>query len=134
MMARLVMAILSTLAVEGAMVVVWHWVLPEFGVRLPLAALIAVMSAWAAFSVVDFWLVTRFLKQRAIVGLAHMIVGTKGTAASPLSPQGWVSIRGELWGAASDEGNIEKGEEVTVLEQDGLKLVVRRSRPDRATR
>ena len=125
MKARMILAIVSTLAVEGALVVLWRWVLPEFGIELPLVVLIAVMIAWAVFAVVDFWFVTRILKRQAIVGLPTMI-GSKGKVASPLTPEGLVSIKSELWGATSTEGDIGKGEEVAVVEQDGLKLIVRR--------
>ena len=129
--ARLIVAIVSTSAVEGALVVVWRWVLPEFEIELPLAVLIAVMAAYAVFAVVDFWFVTRILKRQTLVGLPTMI-GSKGKVASPLAPEGLVMIKSELWGAESDEGNIEEGEEVMVVGQDGLKLVVRKSSPDRA--
>ena len=129
--ARLIVAIVSTLVVEGALVVIWRWVLPEFGIELPLVVLIAVMAAYAVFAVVDFWFVTRILKRQTVVGLPTMI-GSKGKVASPLAPEGLVMIRSELWGAESDEGNLDKGEAVTVVGQDGLKLVVRKSSPDMA--
>jgi len=60
-----------------------------------------------------------------VVGLPTMI-GSKGKVASPLAPEGQVRIKGELWGATSDEGNIDTGEWITVVGEDGLKLVVRR--------
>lgn len=58
-----------------------------------------------------------------MIGLPGM-VGCKGRVASPLIPQGLVRIKGELWIAKSTSGNIDAGEEVIVVEQDGLKLVV----------
>ncbi len=130
--ARLIVAIVSTLTVEGAMVVIWRWVLPEFDTELPLAVLIAVMAAYAVFAVADFWFVTRILKRQTIVGLPTMI-GSKGKVASPLAPEGLVMIKSELWGAESNEGNIDKGEGVMVVGQDGLKLTVRRSSFNKAT-
>ena len=88
--------------------------------------IIVVMVAYAIFAVVDFLFVTRVLKRQSVVGLPTMI-GSKGKVASPLDPEGLVMIKSELWQAESSEGHIGKGEEVTVEEQDGLKLVVRRS-------
>lgn len=129
--ARLILAIVSTSAIEGTLVVIWRWVLPEFDIELPLAILIAVMAAYAVFAVVDFWFVTRFLKRQATIGLPTMI-GSKGKVASPLAPEGMVMIRSELWGASSDGGNIYKGEEIVVTGQDGLKLTVRRSNLEKA--
>ena len=123
--ARLILAIASTLAVEAALYTIWHWMLPEMDIEMPLAALIAVMVAWAVFAAVNFWFVTRVMKRQAVVGLPTM-VGGKGKVTSPLAPEGLVMIKGELWEAKSISGNIDKGEMVTVIEQDGLKLMVRR--------
>lgn len=123
--ARLILAIISTLAVEAALFAIWRWVLPEFGIRVPLGALIAVMVAWAVFAVFDFWLVTRILQRQALVGLPAMI-GSQGRVVSPLIPEGQVMIKSELWGAKSIAGHLGSGEMVTVVGQDGLKLIVRR--------
>ena len=123
--ARLILAIVSTLAVEAALFTIWRWVLPEWGIEIPLAALIAVMVAYAIFAVVDFWFVTLILRRQAVVGLSSMI-GSKGKVTSPLDPEGLVTIRGELWGAESIDRNIGSGERIMVVGQDGLKLIVRK--------
>ena len=125
-MARLVLAIVSTTAVEAALFTIWRWVLPEWGMEIPLAGLIAIMIGWAVFAVVDFWLVTRVLKKQAMVGLPTM-VGTRGKAVSPLHPEGQVRIKGELWGAEAIDHYVNSGEAVLVVGQDGLKLLVRRT-------
>lgn len=124
--ARLILAIVSTLAVEAALFTIWRWVLPDLEIEISLAVLIAVMSAYAVFAIVDFWFVTRILKRQTIVGLPTM-VGSKGKVASPLAPEGQVIIKGELWGAESIDKNLDRGEEVMVVGQDGLKLVVRKA-------
>ena len=124
--ARLILAIASTVAVEAALFVIWRWVLPEFDIEIPLAALIAVMVAYAVFAVVDFWFVTRILKRQAVVGLPTMI-GSRGKVARPLTPEGQVNIKGELWGAEAIDGHIDSGELITVVGQDGLKLIVRKA-------
>ena len=123
--ARLILAIVSTLAVEAALFTIWRWVLPEWEIEIPLAALIAVMVAYAIFAVVDFWFVTLILRRQAVIGLSTMI-GSKGKVTSPLAPEGLVRIKGELWGAESIDINIGSGELVTVVGQDGLKLIVRK--------
>lgn len=130
--ARLVLAILSTSFEEAAIWVVWRWLLPEFDIYLPVPALIAVMVAWAAFGVWLFIFTTRTLRRQISVGLPSM-VGTSGKVASRLSPEGMVRIRGELWGAKSAEGDIDTGEEVVVVGEDGLKLSVRRISDSRTT-
>ena len=110
---------------EVAIVIIWRWLLPEFGIRLSLAVLIGVMLGWAAFSVASFVFTTRIMKKQRVIGLPSMI-GSKGKVASSLAPQGLVKIKGELWGATSAEGNIDPGEGVEVVGEDGLKLVVRK--------
>jgi membrane-bound ClpP family serine protease len=123
--ARLVIAIVSTSLEEAAIWVIWRWLLPEFGVNLPVAVLISIMIAWGAFSVWLFVFTTRVLRKQAEVGLPSM-VGASGKAASRLSPEGLVRIRGELWGATSNEGVIDTGEEVVVVGERGLKLLVKK--------
>ena len=124
--ARLILAIVSTLAVEFAFYVIWRWVLPEFDIQVPFWVLMAVMTFWAVFAVADFIFVTHILRRQTIVGLPTM-EGSKGRVKSPLHPEGQVMIKGELWGAKSIEGDINIGEVVTVVGQDGLQLVVRRA-------
>ena len=123
--ARLVLAIISTALEEVAIVAIWRWLLPELGIRLPFSVLIGVMVAWVAFAVALFIFTTRTLKKQIVVGLPTMI-GSKGKVSSSLVPEGLVRIKGELWGATSAEGNVDTGEEVEVVGEDGLKLVVRR--------
>ena len=45
-------------------------------------------------------------------------------AISKISREGTIKIGRELWAAKADRNNIEKGEEVTVIGQAGLKLTV----------
>jgi membrane-bound serine protease (ClpP class) len=120
------MAIVSTSLEEAAIWVIWRWLLPEFNIDLPVAAIIGIMIAWAAFSIWLFIFTTRVLKKQAEVGLPSM-VGAAGRVASRLSPEGLVRIRGELWGATSNEGDIETGEEVVVVGERGLKLLVKKA-------
>lgn len=131
--ARLVLAILSTSFEETAIWVIWRWLLPEFDIYLSFQVLIAMMAVWAAFSVWLFIFTTRTLRRQVTVGLPSM-VGTRGKVTSRLSPDGMIRIRGELWGARSAEGDIDTGEQVMVVGEDGLKLSVRRVGDSRTTR
>ncbi|HUT67747.1 MAG TPA: NfeD family protein [Dehalococcoidales bacterium] len=130
--ARLVLAIISTSFEEVAIWAIWRWLLPEFGIKLPYQALIGVMAAWAAFGVWLFIFTTRTLRKQVLVGLPSMI-GTMGKVVSRLSPEGMVRIKGELWGATSTGGDIDVGEQVMVVGEDGLKLSVRRVGDSRTT-
>lgn len=123
---RLVLAIVSTILEEAAVAVIVLWGLPQAGIQVPLWGLIIIMVAWAAYSIFTFQMGTRALKREQIVGLPNMI-GTKGEVVSPLTPEGLVRIRGELWVAKSDGGEMKPGNEVIVVGQERLKLVVRDS-------
>ena len=124
--ARLIWAIVSTLLEEAALVAVVFWGLPQVGIYIPLAGLIAMMVAWGALSVFTYHKGTLALKRKPVVGLPAMI-GCRGKVISPLAPNGVVKIKNELWEAKSDGRKINSGVEVTVLGQDGLRLIVRKS-------
>ena len=120
---RLILAVITTTLEEIAIYSVWRWALPEFGITLPVPALIGMMVAWGIFSVSLFVLTSRILKKQVPVGLPSMI-GSQGRVTSSLSPEGMVRIKSELWAAKSNEGNVAVGEEVEVVDEDGLKLLV----------
>jgi membrane-bound ClpP family serine protease len=122
---RLIWAIVSTLLEEAALVVIVLWGLPQLDIHIPLVALIAVMVAWAAFAVFTYRKGTRALGKKPVIDLLPM-VGSRGEVVSPLDPEGIIKIKGERWIAKSARGRLDTGEEVTVVGQDGLKLIVRK--------
>ena len=122
---RLVLAIFSTLLEEAALAAIVVWGLPRLGIQIPVAVLIALMVAWVAYAVISYRMGSRALGKKPIIGLPNM-VGSKGKVVSLLAPEGLVRIKSELWIATSSGSRIDNGEEVTVVGQDGLKLVVRK--------
>ena len=50
-----------------------------------------------------------------------------GAANTAISPKGKVFVEGELWDARSDE-DIKEGEEIEIVEVEGLLLKVKRHR------
>ncbi len=127
MNARLIVAIISTLLEEAALAVIVLFGLPELGVEIPLAGLIALMVVWLVVSVIIYRIGSRALRQKPLEKLPDM-VGSRGRVVSPLAPEGLVRIKGELWMAKSASGKINLGNKVAVVKQDGLRLVVRRDR------
>ena len=123
MTVRLIWGIVSNLLEEAALVVIVLWGLPELGIHIPLAGLIALMIVWGVISVIVYRMGSQALRRKAIVGLPTM-VGTKGKVVNRLAPKGLVRIKGELWEGMSSGANIDAGEEVVVVGQDGLRLVV----------
>lgn len=125
MSVRLVLAIVSTLLEETALVVVVLWGLPQIDIMISLAGLIVLMLAWLAFSIFIYRAGSHALRKRPIVGLPTMVY-SQGKVVIPLDPDGLIKIKNELWEAKSAEGRIDTGEKTTVVEQEGLKLTVRR--------
>ncbi len=129
MRARLILAILSTLLEEAALVVIVLVGLPELDIEVPLGVLITVIVVWGVFSILLYQMGSRALRRKPIIGLSVMI-GSRGKAVNPLALEGFVRIKGELWEAKSDGGRINTGKQVMVVGQDGLKLIVRQSNKD----
>jgi membrane-bound ClpP family serine protease len=127
---RRILAILSTLLEEIALAAIILWGLPQLGIHIPLAGVIALMSALVAYAVITYRLGSKALGKKPLVGLPDM-VGSRGKVVTPLDPEGLVRIKGELWESTSADRRINTGEEVIVVEQDGLKLTVRRDKSGR---
>jgi len=130
MTARLILAIVSLILEEAAIAVIVLMGLPRLGINLPLPGLIVVMVLWLVYGVVIYRIGSRALRREPLVSLPDML-GGRGKVVSQLAPEGLVRIKGELWVARSVEKKIDVGKEIIVVEQDGLKLVVRESRPSR---
>jgi membrane-bound serine protease (ClpP class) len=128
MTTRLIIAIVTTLAEEAALVAIVLWGLPQVGVNLHVGVLIALMAALAAYAIITYRMGSRALKRKPVVGLPDMI-GARGRAVSNLAPEGTVRIKGELWESRAEGRKISAGTDVTVVGQEGLKLIVRRERP-----
>jgi membrane-bound ClpP family serine protease len=122
---RLILAIVSTGLEEVAIWAIWARLLPDIGINWPWQILVVIIIAWAAFCTWLFIFTTQTLKKQSQAGQSSM-VGVVATVAKTLNPEGQVKIRGELWGAVSESGNIAAGEEVIVVGENGLKLTVRK--------
>jgi len=127
MTTRLIVAIVSTLAEEAALAAVVLWGLPHVGINLHVGVLIALMVALAAYAVTTYRMGSCALKRKPVVGLPDM-VGARGKTVSDLAPEGTVRIKGELWDSRAEGRRINAGVWVTVVGQEGLKLIVRREK------
>ncbi|MCJ7763676.1 MAG: NfeD family protein [Dehalococcoidales bacterium] len=123
MSGRLILAILSTLLEETALAVVVLVGLPELGIHLPLAVLIALMIGWAVVAVIVYRAGSHALRVKPMAG-PEAIIGMKGKVVRPLDPDGLIKIGGELWRAKSAGSSIDIGEKVTVVERNGTMLIV----------
>ncbi len=121
--ARLIYAIVSILLEEAAIVVVVLVGLPQLDIEVPVGVLIAVMVAFAVFSVLLYRAGSEALRRKPVA--LSVMVGSKGKVVSPLAPIGFIKIKDELWDAESVGSKISIGKEVMVVKQNGLKLMVR---------
>jgi len=104
---------------------------PELGgLELPFwGVLVPIVSGFAVFAGIVVFAVGRSLRRPQTAGVSELL-GLVGRTATPLGPEGRVSVRGEYWNASSDE-ELPAGVEVEVTGVEGMRLRVRRARPER---
>lgn len=85
------------------------------------------LGAGIGFGAISFglaWIALRARRGKVLTGPQAM-VGAVAIARTPLSPNGQVEIRGELWQASlSNQGTLPAGATVLVRRVDGLTLIV----------
>ncbi len=87
--------------------------------------LAAALALFVVFIVVN---IIRIRHMPAKVG--ESMLGRRVVARSALDPSGFVFTNGEYWSAESEDGPIQTGESVTITEIKGLKLMVKRTKPE----
>ncbi len=110
--------------VAGALILFNAPVASPYGrISIPLVVTVAVLTAlFFAFVVAK---ALRAQKPPSVTGKEGLI-GRVGVAKSRLDPEGMVLVAGERWQAVAEEGPVEMGEEVEVLQVEGFRLKVRR--------
>lgn len=78
------------------------------------------MIALGTYNYINYRLGKKALTKKPIISLD---IGSRGRAATPISPTGYVRVNGELWRASSNS-NIDAGEEISVVGIEGMKLLV----------
>ncbi len=120
---RLIVAIVASLLDEAILVAFLLWWLPQLGIIMPLPWIIVILAAVVAWAVISFRLGSQALRKKPLIGFSSM-VGIDGRVVRTLAPEGFVRIRGELWQAKTDAGEIPAGAMVRVVRQQRLKLIV----------
>jgi len=116
-------SIISTILEEVALAAIVLWGLPYFNIHIPWWGLAMLMIALAVYSYIAYRIGKPTLTMKPLVSLETMI-GSEGKVVTPLAPEGYVKVKGELWKASSTESELEVGDEVVVVGIDGLKLIV----------
>jgi membrane protein implicated in regulation of membrane protease activity len=120
-----VYSIISTVIEEAILVAGLLWVLPLFGLVVPVWVVILAIIGFAIFSYFMYRIGHPTILYREISS-PESIIGSTGIVERSLNPRGYVKVCGELWSASVTDGRIDKGEEVIVTGITGLKLTVTR--------
>jgi len=113
-------SIVMSLLQEAALVAVVLWLLPEFGINIPLWGLILMIVALGTYGYVAYRIGKNALARKPIVSPD---IGSRGQTVSTISPKGYVRVRGELW-QASSSSTIDIGEEIIVVAIKEMTLLV----------
>lgn len=81
------------------------------------------VGAGAAIELAEVWFWWWLSHRRRPAVGVETLIGRSATVSSACRPRGQVRVAGELWQARCDAG-ADAGDEVRVLEVDGLELVV----------
>jgi len=119
LISNIVTGLLKTVAIVGAVL----WLLPRWGINIPIWGLALLLVALVAYEVVTFRMGARALDKKPVVS-AQAMVGCHGKTTTPLAPGGYVQVGSELWRASSTGPNIDEEEEVIVVEVKRLTLLV----------
>ncbi len=115
---------IATGLLKGAVLsLVILWLLPLWGINIPMWGIILIVVAFLIYEIVTFRLGRRALERKPVIW-SEAIVGRCGKATTPLTPDGYVQVNGELWHALSIDTNINEGDDIVVVELDRLTLRV----------
>lgn len=118
-----VLAVVSSILEQGVLVAVVLWLLPRFGISIPLWALVVMMIALGLYGYVGYRLGRTALERKPMMASEAML-GSQCTVMTPLAPRGYVKVGSEMWRASSRGLVIEKGQEVVIVGMEELILLV----------
>ena len=78
------------------------------------------MLALGAYNYVTYRLGMRALNKKPMISPD---IGSRGRTTTPISPRGYVRIKGELW-QASSSSTIDAGVEIAVVGMEGMTLMI----------
>ena len=118
-----VQAILGWMLEEVVLVAVVLWLLPLLNINIPLWGLAILMVALAVYSYVMYRVGSPTFLMKPMVA-AETIIGNDGKVTKRLAPEGYVKVQGVLWKATCVESELEVGDDVVVVDINGLRLIV----------
>jgi membrane-bound serine protease (ClpP class) len=97
----------------------------QTGIAVSIGLIAAMSITLAGLMALLVVAVVRGQKRRVLTGMEGLI-GHEGVVRIDLDPEGTIFMDGETWRATAEEGRIEKGQKVVVVEAQGLGLKVRK--------
>ena len=91
--------------------------------------LVPIVVGFASFAGLVIYAVSQTMRRKPVSGVDGLI-GLVARCETPLEPEGRVFVRGEYWTARVDGEPIAAGDRVEVTSVDGMRLGVRRARPE----
>jgi membrane protein implicated in regulation of membrane protease activity len=125
-----VLAITTGLLEQAALVAVVLWLLPRAAINIPIWGLVLMMIALGIYNYANYRLGKKALTKKPMISPD---IGSRGRAATPISPTGYVRVNGELW-RASSKVTIDAGEGIVVVGIDGMTLLISSIEKDNSTR
>lgn len=120
--------VLVALLDDIAVLVLLFVILWAFDVDIPLYLLIIIGLIVGTLVFLVHRAIVPSLRRKKVTGREGMI-GLAGEVTQALNPNGVVKIADEYWKAKSLSGDIDTGEEVEIINIDGLNLEVKRKGP-----
>jgi len=112
-------SIITALFEEVALVTVVLWLLPKLSINIPLWGLVLMAAGLGAYSYLTSKLSKEALDKKPVISPD---IDSRGKAATPLTPNGYVRVNNELWKASSVNSTIDANEEVVVVGIEGMTL------------
>ena len=121
--AYIIFNIVTGLLKGAALAAIVLWLLPLWAINIPMWGIILIVVAFLVYEIITFRVGRRALERKPAIW-SEAIVGRCGKATTPLTPDGYVQVNGELWHALSIDTNINEGDDIVVVELDRLTLRV----------
>ena len=120
--------VLVALLDDIAVLVLLFVILWAFDVDIPLYLLIIIGLVVGTLVFIVHRAIVPSLRRRKVAGKEGMI-GLAGEVTQALVPKGVIKVADEYWKAKSLSGDIDIGEEVEIVDINGLNLEVKRKKP-----
>lgn len=114
-----------TAFVLGSLMLIDTEAVPGYGISRPLIATVAVTSAF--FFMIVLGMAVKARRRKVVSGSEEMI-GARGKALEDFSGTGPVFVHGEIW-EAKTLTPLSKGQEIRVVQREGLQLIVEPKTP-----